>query len=183
LPQGPISARSDWVSFFEREHWQPKRKESEKLHPKPVFPSPMSENSLESTERSGHHGLRSCLKVEHVRPSLLDNLFYAMNRRILLPELARKISEDCARSGLIGFLYFSETAGIDFVFRSCVPPSVTMVVQARLALRHRCGGLVAFGQRVCRRSTRDKKLGTRPRAGERARFRDRAIGGKSRANF
>jgi hypothetical protein len=36
-----------------------------------------------------------------------------------------------------------------------------MVVPTRLALGHRWGGLVAFGQRVCQRSTRDKKVDTR----------------------
>jgi hypothetical protein len=46
----------------------------------------MSDNSLESTEPSAHHGLRTGLKVEDIRQSFFDNLFYAMNRRVLLPE-------------------------------------------------------------------------------------------------
>jgi hypothetical protein len=122
----------------------------------------MSDSSLESTEPSGHHGLRTGLKVGDIRQSLLDNLFYAMNRRILLPALSRKSLRIMRDPGSFGFLYFSETAGIDFLVASCVPPSVTMVVPTRLALRHRCGSLVVFGGRVCRRSTRDKKVDTRP---------------------
>jgi hypothetical protein len=84
--------------------------------------------------------------------------------------IARKSLRSVRDPGSFGFLYFSETAGIDFLVASCVPPSTTMVVPTRLALRHRCGSLVVFGQRVCKRSTPDKKVDTRPlrRAGRSA---------------
>ena len=76
--------------------------------------------------------------------------------------IAHKSLRSVRDPGSFGFLYFSETAGIDFLVASCVPPSTTMVVPTRLALRHRCGSLVVFGQRGCKRSTRDKKVDTCP---------------------
>jgi hypothetical protein len=71
----------------------------------------MSDSSLESTEPSGHHGLRTGLKVEDIRQSLLDNLFYAMNRRILLPALSRKSLRIMRDPGSLDFFTFPRLLG------------------------------------------------------------------------